>query len=226
MPSAERKGQSFFYYFSGVILLTVILAFGLNILSRHYHLNSSMTLVITHGMAMLLWYSLLFGQTWLIRTGSFELHRGLGITSIGLAVVLVISGVLIGISNYRGEGEALTLLGNLAGMFNFVVLYTLGILKRHKADTHKRLMLLAGIAMLSPALVRILRLAELNEFITLPFWLLFMAALPIYDWKKSKRIHPVTWLGTGLILLTLVISMVVGMSSTGKNLVQSLFGNS
>lgn len=226
MPFTESKGQSFYYYFSGVILLTVILAFGLNILARQYHLNSSMTLVVTHGMAMLLWYSLFYGQAWLIRTGSVEIHRRLGMASIALAVLLVLSGILIGISNYRGEGETLTLLGNLAGMFNFVLLYTLGILKRHKADTHKRLMLLAGITMLSPALVRILRLAEINEFVTLPFWLLFMAALPIYDWKKSKRIHPVTWFGTGLILLTLVISMVVGMSSAGENLMKSLFGDS
>ncbi len=226
MSTKPINGESFFYYFSGTLLITVIIAFGANIFFKNYHLTSSLALIITHGLAMLLWYILLFWQTRLIQTNNIGIHKKLGMMSIGLALIIIISGIMVAIINYQDEGEALTIMGNFSGMLNFLILYTFSIVNRFKSDSHKRLMILAGITMLSPALVRILRLFEINDFVTLPFWLLFMVVLPVYDFKKLKRIHKATLLGTGLILLTLVINIAVGMSKTWENLMNSIFGNS
>lgn len=224
MTTTPKKGEPFFYYFSGIILITVIIAFGLNILLQRYHVSSAMPLILIHGISMLLWYFLFFWQTRLIRKGNPRVHKKLGLLSIILSVSIVISGVMVAIANYRGEGEALTILGNFLGMFLFAIFYGFALINRFRAAVHKRLMLIASIAMLSPALVRIIRLIEINEFITGPVWIIFMLVLPIYEYRKEKKIHKTTLIATGILLLSLFISIPIGFSEGWSNLMQSIFG--
>lgn len=223
MSTLPTRKEPFFFYFSGIILLTVVMAFSLNILFKNYHLNSNMALIIIHGISMLLWYVLLFWQTKQIQVHNIKAHQQLGFLSIGLAMAMLISGILIAISNYRGEGEALTLYGNFAGMFVFAVLYFFALKDRYKPDVHKRLMIVASIAILSPALVRILRLFEINDFVTLPFWLLFIVALPMYDVRKLKKVHKATALATGLLILILFGGAPIGMSEAWAIRMESIF---
>ena len=219
----QTKGEPFFYHFSIVLLLTVVLAFGMNILLRKYHLDAAMPVIVIHGISMLLWYSLFYWQARLVRTANIQVHMKLGLMSIVLAIVLVISGVLIAIGNYQGEREALTLFGNFAGMFIFAVLYTLAIINRKKPDIHKRLMLVASVAMLSPALVRILRIFELNDFFTLPFWLIFILALPVYDFRKYRKIQRATWLSIGFLLILMFGGSAYAFSESWQMLAATLF---
>lgn len=225
MSTKLTKREPFFYYFSGILLITVVFAFGMNILLKNYHLNSNMTLIVIHGISMLLWYFILFWQTRQIRINNIKAHKQLGLMTIVLAIAIVISGIMIAISNFKGEGEALTLFGNFSGMFVFGVLYVLALINRKKPDIHKRFMIVASVAMLSPALVRILRIFEINDFVTLPFWLLFIAALPIYDYRKSKRVHKATVLATGLLVIILFGGAPIGMSEGWANLMDSIFRN-
>ena len=220
-----RKGEAFFYQFSMVLLITVVIAFGMNILLKNYHLNSSMSLIIVHGISMLGWYSLLFWQSRSIRINNFNLHKQLGLMSIALAVAIVISGIIIAISNYRGEKEALTLFGNFSGMFIFGILYTFALLNRKKADVHKRLMIVASVAMLSPALVRILRIFDINDFVTLPFWLIYIVALPVYDYRKLKKIHTASLSATLFLIIILFGGSAYAMSESWVNLAASWFGS-
>lgn len=143
--------------------------------------------------------------------------------TIVLAIAIIISVILISISNFKGEGEALTLFGNFSGMFVFGILYVFAFLNRQKPEIYKRLMIVASISMLSPALVRILRIFDINDFVTLPFWLLFIAVLPIYDYKKLKKVHKATVLATGLLLIILFGGAPIGMSEGWANLMNSIF---
>ena len=54
--------------------------------------------------------------------------------------------------------------GNIASLLMFSNCVTLVVLFRHKSATHKRLMLLASIPILAPALDRVARIPMLNEF--------------------------------------------------------------
>ena len=220
-----RKGEAFFYRFSMVLLITVVIAFGMNILLKNYHLNSSMSLIIVHGISMLGWSTLLFWQSRSIRINNFNLHKQLGLMSIALAISLLISGIMIAISNYRGEKEALTLFGNFSGMFIFGILYTIALLNRRKADVHKRLMIVASVAMLSPALVRILRIFDINDFVTLPFWLLYIVALPVYDYRKLKKIHKASLWATLFLIIILFGGSAYAMSESWVDLAASMFGS-
>jgi len=219
----STKGEPFFYYFSGILLITVVFAFSMNILLKNFHLNSSMSLIVIHGLSMLLWYFILFWQTRQIRSNSIKGHKQLGLMTIFLAIAIIISGIMIAISNFKGEGEALTLFSNFSGMFVFSVLYVFAITNRQKPDIHKRLMIVASIAMLSPALVRILRIIDINDFVTLPFWLLFIAVLPIYDYRELKKVHKATLLATGFLLIILFGGAPIGMSEGWGNLMNSIF---
>lgn len=78
--------------------------------------------------------------------------------------------------------------------------------------------------MLGPALVRTVRLVGLDEFFTLPFWVLFMAVLPVYDRKKYGRIQRATYLGTGLIIFGIVINIGIGMQEFWERFVRTVFG--
>jgi hypothetical protein len=225
MSTKPIKGEPFFYYFSGVLLITVVLAFSMNILLKNYHLNSSMILIIIHGISMLLWYFILFWQSRQVRVSNIKAHKQLGLMTIFLAITIVVSGIMIAISNYKGEREALTLFGNFSGMFVFGVLYVFALRFRHKSDIHKRLMIVASIAMLSPALVRILRIFDINDFVTLPFWLLYIAVLPIYDYRKLKKVQKATLLATGFLLMILFGGAPIGMSEGWANLMESIFIN-
>lgn len=217
------RGEPFFFYFSGILLITVILAFSMNILLGKYHLNSSMALVSVHGLSMLLWYVVLFWQSYQVRIHSIKAHQQLGLLTIVLAMAIILSGIMIAISNYQGEGEALVLFGNFSSMVIFGILYALAIKFRSQSDIHKRLMMVASVAMLSPALVRILRIVEINDFVTLPVWLFYIAALPMYDYMNMKKVHKATWLATGLLLLLLFGGVPIGMSEGWSNLMTSLF---
>lgn len=184
-----------------------------------------MPLIVTHGISMFLWYLILFWQSRQVRVKNLEAHKKLGMMTIALAIAIIVSGIMIGISNYKGEGEAWILFGNFSGIFSFGVLYIFALINRNKSDVHKRLMIVASVAMLSPALVRILRTFDINDFITLPFWLLYIGALPIYDYRKYKKVHKATWLATGFLLLILFGGAPIGFSDGWANLMESIFMN-
>ena len=86
------------------------------------------------------------------------------------------------------------------------------------------LKMVASIAMLSPALVRILRMLDLNDFVTLPIWLLFMAALPVYDYRRLKKVHPATWRSTAFLLILIFGGSAFAMSDAWVKLAAALFG--
>jgi hypothetical protein len=55
--------------------------------------------------------------------------------------------------------------GNLGTLIMFLTCMTLGILFRHKPETHKRLMLFESISIIAPAIDRVARIPVLNEFL-------------------------------------------------------------
>lgn len=109
-------------------------------------------------------------------------------------------------------------------MVIFATLYGLAVVYRYQAMIHKRLKTVASIAMLSPALVRILRMLDLNDFVTLPIWLLFMAALPVYDYRRLKKVHPATWRSTAFLLILIFGGSAFAMSDAWVKLAAALFG--
>jgi hypothetical protein len=96
---------------------------------------------------------------------------------------------------------------------SFAVAALLAVLKRNRAETHKRLILLANVGIIGAAVARIpLGVIQAGAPFTFIFGpnLIIVAGM-IYDWRTRGRIHPV-WIWGGLAML---VSQVVMMAVMG-----------
>lgn len=195
-----------------------------------------------HGAIFSGWFIVLMIQVSLVAQRKLVWHRRLGLTSVALAVAMVVSALLLlyhrTLLYHTGErgldGTMIVVWGNLTLLTGFVAFVTLGYLFRKRPATHKRLMVLASIAMMPQALGRLGYLPSLrvfegaanNAFYALGGVLVLLTALAIHDRYAEGRIHKVTLLG-GLALLLLIPlgSAVMPMTAFGPALIQlPLFG--
>src|SRR5438132_9420042 len=122
-------------------------------------------LVHAHGIVGTLWIVLFIFQAGLIARRRRELHRKLGAATLAVAAVLVVIGYLTAIEAARagssppGWDNKAFLLIPLTSLLLFTGFMIAGVMNRHRPAHHKRLMLLASIALLLPALARLVRMA-------------------------------------------------------------------
>jgi uncharacterized membrane protein YozB (DUF420 family) len=150
-------------FFTGMAIaaaLTVFVGF-----APSYYLSAALrgrplsTLVHVHGAVSTAWILLFLTQTSLIAAGRTDLHRRLGVAGALLATLLLVVGYLTAIEGARrgatppGGPPPLAFLAVPIGtLITFAILVGTGLRQRRKSETHKRLMLLATISILTPAL--------------------------------------------------------------------------
>ena len=116
--------------------------------------------------------------------------------------------------------------GNLAGLVAFGGFVFLAFLYRQKPEIHKRLMLLASIAITLQALGRIAKfpMIDMPEGPFALFGLLtLLVTLGIYDRRRVGSVQRVTWIG-GCALLAILITFgfVIANSAFGRAFVLAL----
>jgi hypothetical protein len=99
------------------------------------------------------------------------------------------------------------------------------ILLRRNPQAHKRLMLLASIAILGPALARISRWpvfgGEDGPFV--PVVLLgLLATLVAHDLVSARRLHTATLIGCGTIVLATIAQQMIVGSESGRAVVRMM----
>ncbi len=224
MTTQKLNGEPFFFYFSAVILILVIGGFGINAMVNFDDLPPILPIVYIHGIIMLIWYTLVVVQTSLIRSGNHSLHITLGKTSSVLAVGIVISGILMTLESYERSGRVDIVTINIFLIINFIILYSLALLNRKSADKHKRLILFASLAMILPALGRITQALGINDFISIPLWLILMLAIVVYDLRTLKKVHKATILGSVLIIVGIAFTVGLMDSESWAQLLESTIG--
>ena len=125
--------------------------FGAPALSRLVHL---------HGLVMTLWFTLFAVQVWLVKIGRSPLHRKLGLVGALLAALVVGVGTMTALTAVRtycppGVARLVVLSVTLGDLVGFSVLVPLSLIFRDRAPTHKRLILLASLSILTAAVARI-----------------------------------------------------------------------
>ena len=171
-----------------------------------------------HGIALTAWFTLAFVQPWLVRSRRTSLHRQLGAVGVAVAISVVMTGLwTVALRDAPEIDEFPTrAAGNLASLLMFSTCVALGVFFRHKPVTHKRLMLLASIPILAPALDRLARVPLLNEFwgrllywfpappevafATLSFLFLLLTVVA-NDLVSLRRVHSGTLWGLFAILI-------------------------
>lgn len=154
-----------------------------------------------HGIAMFGWLSLLVIQPRLVAQDNLALHRRLGWVGAGLATVI------FGLALYTGAAAVMLhrqppffsapyfLALNLVEASTFATLVYWAIRRRRQTAWHRRLMLGSTIALLGPALGRLLPMPLMIGWADLPIGLCqFIATgfIIAHDRRTIGRIHPAT----------------------------------
>lgn len=164
-------------------------------------------LIHIHGIVFTSWIVLFVVQASLVAAKRTDIHRRLGIAGVLVAILMLVVGFLAatsaaarGLTPPGGPPPLVFLSIPLGDLVTFAVLFGAGMLRRRAPATHKRLMLLATIALLPPAIARLTLGAGPLAFFGLTD--LFVIAMLFYDRLSRGRFHPATlWGGLFLVLL-------------------------
>jgi hypothetical protein len=162
-----------------------------------------------HGALLFTWICFYFVQTLLVAKGRTLDHRAWGLAGIALFTAMMCS-ILVGEEAVLARNQALGF-GDAALRFSAVtltawpvmaVIFTLAIVKIRKPETHKRLMTLLMIGIMTPAIARVFvtlfappgASGPPPPLVALPASLvadLFLVVAIVRDWRMLGRPHPV-----------------------------------
>ena len=217
----QSKSRERLFYIGMVvaIVITVFAGFSRTFYLRPYFQTQPLiALLILHGVVFSSWIVLLVTQTTLVATKRMRTHMRLGIAGGLLASLMILIGTVTAIVRAKGPSPVpgvnplsfLTI--PLGDMLVFASLVGAAFYFRRRADTHKRLMLLATIAIL-PAAVARLPFAFIQQYGPLAFFGLsdlFIVPCLIYDIVTRGRPHRATVLGGALIVISHPLRLVIG----------------
>lgn len=183
-----------------------------------------------HGVVTLAWFALTLVQALLIRRANFALHKTLGGLSVALVLAIVVLGYLTtakavtnpewSIAGFDNVGSAVF---PFFDIMTFVIVFALGIAKRKDAAAHKRLMTLAGVMMMDPAVARTAILILGAPPLAVVLELAILLAFPIYDWRTRGRPHWASMFGVAFFVVCFALRMALGGSEAWAGFVGAVF---
>lgn len=167
-------------------------------------------LVHLHGVVFTAWVALFIVQTRLIAARRVDLHMKAGIAGVVLAGLITIVSLwtmaaLAATPRIRPSGlnNVQHTLINLTSTALFVGFFALGMWYRRRGHLHKRFMVLAMIAILSPATARLastLGMFEYRDAFVMGVAAAFVFACLVHDWRKYRVVHPAFVIGGAMIV--------------------------
>jgi hypothetical protein len=219
----------FFIAFASVSALLVIAGF-----SRTFFVPlargtfSKPWFVFVHGLLFLSWISLLLIQAILAVRRRFTWHRRLGWVGASMIPLMTTSGAIVAYWATRrnvaaGQGaDALSFFfGTLMDVFLFASLATAAVLTRRSPSIHKRLILIATLAVLGPAVGRISVIGSSADYITV----ILLFCIVIYDALTVRYVSRATVLGGTWLLVGLFTQTLIGNTTAWLSLAQRIIGN-
>jgi hypothetical protein len=175
--------------------------------------------LLLHGFAFSTWMVLLVVQTSLVAANKTAVHRRLGVAGALLGVLMMVLGAYVAITRTRdgltdsGPLDALVFMAiPLATIAVFPALFAAALWFRHRADTHKRLILLATLELATAGIARLPVINELGPVAFFGATDLFIAAIAIYDWRTRGRVHPATVWGGLFLIASQPLRIAVGFT--------------
>jgi hypothetical protein len=218
--SAERK-----FYAWAAIVAALIAVGGF---ARTYYLKVAFTtpplsaLIHLHAALMTSWIVLFVVQTRFVAARRIDLHRRLGLFGALLIVAIVAVGIPASIESARrgvtiGDLTPLMFLVlPLGTVIVFALLAGAAVAFRRRSDIHKRLMLLATLSILTPAIARVpwpaFRAVGPPLFIGLTD--LCVVAFVAWDTWKHRRLHPAFAWGMLFLFASQPLRMALAHTAT------------
>ena len=180
-------------------------------------------LLMLHGVAMTLWIGLFIAQIGLVAAGRTDLHRRVGLLGGGLVVLIIVVNVLAAIdAGQRGFTPTpqvtpiMFMAVPLVDVLVFAILVGAALWHRRQSATHKRLMLLATLGILTPAVARLpidaLKQVGLPAFFGVTVFCVL--AVVVYDTVRGGRLHPAFGWGAALLIVSIPFRIVVSKTES------------
>jgi len=231
----KHAGHVFFRIMGIASLFVIIAGF-----ARTYYLKAWTgaaavgPLVHIHAVLFTTWILLFLVQTTLVANNRTDLHRKLGILGALLATAMITEGTVAAIASVRhgfmgqfpnepsGFVDPIAFFALPVGdLLVFTSLIGSAFWFRYRAGVHKRLMVLATVSLLPPALARI-PLGPARLPVAVLGFLCLLVAGPIYDWRRNRRIHPLFVWGTAFVFLSTAVRPLIGNSAAWHSFVRWL----
>lgn len=230
----------FFLTLSVLLLLTLLAGFAPTLYLRTAFDAIDMPLYLhVHGAVISTWFVVFVLQNALIAGQRPDLHRRLGMAAAFIAIGIVFAGPMATfgfVPRLPGMGldvemdiifVSWVIIGNLSSILAFAVFVGCGLYYRSKSDVHKRLMLLASVVIIGPALARMAFWPMFSWTTEIPFvvtgTMIYVMALPIYDAvRNSGHLPRVTIIGTTFAAWMTLSPYLLAQVPLLQNLVKSL----
>jgi hypothetical protein len=212
VPGADsRRAERVFYGgMAALVTVLVFLGFGPTYYLRPlFRPERALSRVLhVHGFVFTVWVVLFVVQAALVSVRRVDLHRRLGVAAAAWAALMIPVGAAAALSVAAAATGPLAvelrrfLAVQAFDLGVFATLVAAGIALRRDTQSHKRLLLLATVGLLPPAVARLPFPPDLPGGIVTIFLLCWLAVLPLvgFDLRTRGRIHRATIWG-GLLLL-------------------------
>lgn len=230
------KSRSSFYVVTAVAALLIVLTgFSLTyIVPMTSGTFSGRVLMHIHGAMYFLWVFLFILQPSLIRANNVKAHRQIGVFGFILAGGMLITGIAMAITSARLNSPGMAVGGlqpkqflivPFSDMVLFATFLSFSLANLKKFETHKRLMVLATLALLPAAFGRIAFMIGVSSpvIILLMGETILIAAIA-NDLFKMKKIHPVYKWGGALMVIVHLVRFPIGGSAWWTSFADWLIG--
>ena len=225
MNTGSRRRRWFFVSIAVLLLVIVAVGFARSFYLRNIfqagHATTLPAYIVLHGIILTLWFLLFLCQTLLASSGRVRLHRSLGVAGVVLAAALFGVSMLVVVRSVVRE-SALVVFGDIALLILFAGLITASVWFRRKPEVHKRLMTVASISIVAPAIARWPGAQAMLPLSVLAPQLSLFGAQVFYDLRSSRRVHPATAWGVALYILAAGVAIPLASSKLGHTLMNAL----
>jgi hypothetical protein len=236
----HRWDHNFFLTIVAIIWVGIGLGFGSDLV-RHFSTPHVAYPLIVHFHAAVFagWLAMLTAQVLLIRARRPDVHRKLGRAAMGLAAIIVVLGPATAIAMQRAqlgtaESDPTFLSAQLLSILAFAALATAALALRNNSSAHKRLILLATLAISDAGFARLLG-GGVHVLLGDGFWAslagiylgsdILAASLGIYDAVTRRRLHPVYIAGTAWLVFNQITAITLLRNPLWKPIALKLIGH-
>lgn len=216
------KDRAFYTGLAAAMALTVFVGFGQ---TYYFRLLSGTPTTITggsitptlhlHGLLFSGWVVLFLAQTALIASRKVAVHRALGYASIVLATAMIVVGLRTAIESAArgaappGVDAHVFLAVPFFDILLFTGFYVAAMVKRRAKETHKRLMLLAYVSIITAAVARMPGILPLGPLVFFGLSFLFVVAAIAYDLISRGQVHSVYRWGAPIIAISVPLRLAI-----------------